>query len=124
MSLRTVCVLVVIALFISLNVVLTVLRLVLFLAAKAGFIAAIAMPIATMFRSTRAAARLSILQTVVRAILITVLGSHATIRLRAGSILANVSGRITAGVTSRLVALIVSSLIVAAVVRIIGLQAI
>ena len=112
----------VITLVISLNVSFTVRRLVLVLAAEALFVAAVALPIAVMFRGARTVACLPVLQTVVGAILKAVLGGHVAVGFGARSILTILSGGITVGFPIVLIPLIVSSLIGATVARIIGLQ--
>jgi hypothetical protein len=75
----------VIALFVSLNVGLTVRRFELVLATEAGTVAAVAFLITMMLRGTRSVSRLPILQTVVGAILQAVLGRHIAIGFGSGA---------------------------------------
>ena len=114
----------VIALFVSLNVGLTIRRFELVLATQAGTVAAVAFLVIMMLRGTRSVSRLPILQTVVGAILQAVLGRHIAIGFGSGTVLGILPAGIRIGITAILIALIVSRLIGTAVVRIIGLQAI
>src|SRR5581483_4139554 len=114
----------VIALFVSLNIGLTVQRFELVLAAKAGTVTAVAMLIVLTLRGMSSVSRLPILQTVVGPLLKAVLGRHIAIGFGSGTILGILPARIRVGITTILVALIVSRLIGTAVVRTIGLQAI
>jgi hypothetical protein len=116
MRLAVIGALTVIALVVSLNVSLSVGSLVLILTSKAGFVAAVAVLIAVVLRGARAVAGLPVLQTVVGAILKTVLGSQVASGFGARSILANLAGGITVRVPIALIALLVSCLIGAAVV--------
>jgi hypothetical protein len=117
-------VLAVIALFVSLNIGLTVQRFELVLATEAGTVAAVGMLIVLTLRGMGSVSRLPILQTVVGPILKAVMGRHIAIGFRSGTILGILPAGIRVGITTILVALIVSRLIGTAVVRIIGLQAI
>ena len=76
----------VIALFVSLNVGLTVRSFELVLATETGTVAAVSFLVTVMLRGTRSVSRLPILQTVVGAILKAVLGRHIAIGVGSGTI--------------------------------------
>src|SRR6185437_1823658 len=94
----------VIALFVSLNVGLTVQRFELVFATEAGTVAAVAVLIVLTRRGMSSISRLPILQTVVGAILKAVLGRHIAIGFGSGTVLGILPAGIRVGITSILVA--------------------